>query len=383
MFATMRCDAGHDAVWMRPSRRTWKELSRMTATVSDRVSSARPTHLSVTTSGLPAKERFGFWRDLNQPGFEMSPIGERSPALDASVDIWQAGELSFADMRYLPGERHKHMISMERTDAEILVVRYFRKGGQRGLLQGEPIRLGTDEVHIYPFSNEFQFVSGDLEQVSAYVPYDAIDFDPSKTTAHRVFSAEDPVGRIVKSALHSTIGSLKACDMPASQEAASAFADVVRTSIHEEKRRSETRAMFERARSHAFRSFIRENICNPGLDCKMVCEAFAASRATIYREFAEDGGIARYIFSQRLHRAMLRLAATPIAKGDIGRVALESGFTEASHFSKAFRKTYGASVMDFLYNNNVRTAAVSHSRALTATGPGSAPFRLCEVFARN
>lgn len=351
----------------------------MTDTAPADTASPNPAQLAVATEGIPEAEQFGFWRDLNQPGFEMSPIGEHPAALDASVDIWPAGACSFADMRFLPGERHRHLIDIASSAAEVLVVRYIRKGGQHGLLDGEPVRLDTGEIHVYPFGSAFQFVSGDLEQVSAYVPFETIGYDPSSAAKHRVFGAEDPTGRVLRSALACAIDGLRRGETSAGQTAAD-FSQTLGTAINSGRRQSASRAVFEQARSHAFRSFIRENVFNPELDSKMVCEAFGASRATIYREFAEDGGIGRYILSQRLHRAMLRLASEPIARGDVGRVALSSGFKDTSHFSKVFRKAYGASAMDFLQNPEMRRETLTRSRAAAETGLWASPVRLDDIF---
>lgn len=49
------------------------------------------------------------------------------------------------------------------------------------------------------------------------------------------------------------------------------------------------------ARGMAIRSYILQNLGDPILSAERIMQKFAASRATIYREFQSDGGIARFI----------------------------------------------------------------------------------------
>lgn len=329
-----------------------------------------PTRASLCTSSVRPRDRFDFWRDLNQPGFEMIPVDEPPPALEASVAICEAGALSIADMRFLPGERHRHRIDIGRTNAETLVVRYFRKGGQHGLLNGEPVTFGTGEIHIYPYGSEFVSLTGDLEQVSAYLPFDHVGFDPARDRNHRFFQAGTPMGRAIKHALASTMNDLTTGGKDDAIGSAQAFGALIRSVLDQDRRGSHERRMHNLARSHALRAYVRANLNDPDLNSSQVCAAFAASRATIYREFEPDGGINSYILTQRLRSAMLYLVKGPVARGDIGRIALSHGFRDTGHFSRTFRQAYGASATDFV---GVRDA-VSGLSAEDVRQSGDAPW---------
>lgn len=304
-------------------------------------------HAVLCTSSVRPRDRFDFWRDLNQPGFEMIPVDEPPPALEASVAIWEAGALSIADMRFLPGERHRHRIDIGRTQTETLVVRYFRKGGQRGLLNGEPVTFGTGEVHIYPYGSEFVSLTGDLEQVSVYLPFEHVDFHPGRDRNHRCFGAATSTARAIRQALASTMDDLAAGGTDEAVGSADAFGALIHNVLDQDRRGSRERRMHNLARSHALRAYVRANLNDPDLNSAQVCNAFAASRATIYREFEPDGGINSYILTQRLRSAMLHLVKGPVERGDIGRIALSHGFRDTGHFSRTFRQAYGASATDF------------------------------------
>ncbi|PZA13937.1 AraC family transcriptional regulator [Rhodopseudomonas palustris] len=68
---------------------------------------------------------------------------------------------------------------------------------------------------------------------------------------------------------------------------------------------------------------------------------FQVSRASLYRLFGPDGGLARYVQDQRLNRA-LRLLITPGARGQrLIDLAVDLQFSGDSTFVRAFRRQFG------------------------------------------
>jgi AraC-like DNA-binding protein len=70
-----------------------------------------------------------------------------------------------------------------------------------------------------------------------------------------------------------------------------------------------------------------------------IVQAFPMSRPTLYRMFAAAGGLATYIRTCRLHEAAVMLAQSPTCV--IIDIAYGVGFSSASDFSRAFRRSYG------------------------------------------
>lgn len=70
------------------------------------------------------------------------------------------------------------------------------------------------------------------------------------------------------------------------------------------------------------------------------------SRATLYRAFDLDGGVARYIQVRRLHHARTALARRRDGVPNVAEVGYRYGFTSPSHFSRQFRQYFGYSPSD-------------------------------------
>ena len=104
---------------------------------------------------------------------------------------------------------------------------------------------------------------------------------------------------------------------------------------------------------------IRSHI-NDRLDCQRLSPAtiqaaFQVSRATLYRMFGAEGGLARYIRRCRLQEASVILVRIP--ERPIIEIAYAAGFRSASDFSRAFRRAHGMTPRDFRRQGELRKPA--------------------------
>ena len=92
----------------------------------------------------------------------------------------------------------------------------------------------------------------------------------------------------------------------------------------------------------AMLQFIEEHLSHPELGVDQLVDAFATSRAVVYRTLEDEGGIARYITRRRLERALSRLVFDQ-SDVSIGQVASSLGFSDQGYFGKLFRQHFGIS----------------------------------------
>ena len=101
----------------------------------------------------------------------------------------------------------------------------------------------------------------------------------------------------------------------------------------------------ERAERHLYLTMIKRRIAinleTDALTVEELCRHFQISRATLYRLFEADGGLAHYVREQRLHLAFRRLIS-PAAQDDrLIDLAVEMRFSSDSTFIRAFRRKFG------------------------------------------
>jgi AraC-like DNA-binding protein len=101
----------------------------------------------------------------------------------------------------------------------------------------------------------------------------------------------------------------------------------------------------ERAERHLYLAMIKrhiaQNLEGDALTTEGLCQRFQISRATLYRLFEADGGLAHYVREQRLNLAFRRLIS-PAAQDDrLIDLAVSMGFSSDSTFIRAFRRKFG------------------------------------------
>ena len=70
------------------------------------------------------------------------------------------------------------------------------------------------------------------------------------------------------------------------------------------------------------------------------------SRATLYRAFDIEGGVARYVQTRRLHHARTALARRQDGVPTVADIGYRYGFASPTHFSRQFRRHFGYSPSD-------------------------------------
>jgi AraC-like DNA-binding protein len=101
------------------------------------------------------------------------------------------------------------------------------------------------------------------------------------------------------------------------------------------RRRADDLRAFERAAA-----YIEAHLDSEDLEPSAIWKAANVSRSRLYRLFAQEGGVARYVIHQRLLRARQALA-NPDDPRTISAIAYDCGFTNVAHFARAFREAFG------------------------------------------
>jgi AraC-like DNA-binding protein len=101
-----------------------------------------------------------------------------------------------------------------------------------------------------------------------------------------------------------------------------------------------------RERGHLRRAmaYVQANLDRPSLQAADIAAAVGFSTRHLHRLFALEGTTpARYLLEQRLALCARELGHPQAAHRTVTQIAFAAGFTDAAHFSRAFRRRYGAS----------------------------------------
>lgn len=105
------------------------------------------------------------------------------------------------------------------------------------------------------------------------------------------------------------------------------------------------------------KAYIADNLGDEALSPTTVAAVLGVSRRYLYDLFAdEDMGVANWILQRRLERCRSDIENTAFSTRALSDIAFCWGFSDASHFSRAFRNCYGISPKDYRAANRVPTA---------------------------
>ena len=96
------------------------------------------------------------------------------------------------------------------------------------------------------------------------------------------------------------------------------------------------------------RRFIRINLSDPRLDCATISSESGISLRHLHHLFSKEGTtVMRWVWSERLRRIAKDLENPALAHRTISSIAFDWGYSEAAHFSRAFKSVYGVPPLQY------------------------------------
>lgn len=115
------------------------------------------------------------------------------------------------------------------------------------------------------------------------------------------------------------------------------------------------RLHLERIRRH-----VAEHLGDPGLSATSIAQAVGLSPRHVYELFADEPEpLMKWVWAQRLDRCRRDLAEPRLRARSVGEVAYAWGFSDLSHFSRAFKQRFGVSPRRFRQGGVAQSALSS------------------------
>ena len=90
------------------------------------------------------------------------------------------------------------------------------------------------------------------------------------------------------------------------------------------------------------KALVRSRLADPELGVADIARALRLSPSTLHRAWAGEAcSLSDWIWSQRLDAARRDLCEPALAARSVSEIAFSWGFSDAAHFSRAFRARFG------------------------------------------
>ncbi|KGE02826.1 AraC-like ligand-binding domain-containing protein [Pseudohaliea rubra] len=233
--------------------------------------------------------------------------------LQRDLESWRVGGLIFSHWS-LSAARHERSQAMADSGGNNwLVLRILQRGRQALIIDDRHhVTVNTDTILLTDWSMPWVCNSSDCHLFTVGIPR-------SHLSAHKLLNVKIPAlswnrntaeGLQLASMvalLWKQLPTLDAADAESVARGFVGFLDGI-LSNHPTLLRAQ---YANTSRLAAMKSLLNERLQDPELGVTTLCEQFACSRATVYRLFERDGGVAAFIQQQRLHGCM-----TELARGD-------------------------------------------------------------------
>jgi AraC-like DNA-binding protein len=303
---------------------------------------------------LPGDEQFEVFHDTTAPLFTTTPLVTvdrfRAGAVDHLVDDLVVSSVRFGEQELRRTARH---VAPGDTDWVGLVVPHRgRLSGSCGRTTRIDARPGS--VTLVDFAVPFSLRSEAAEVVMASLPRERLS-GLDRLTAEGgavTLSSDEPEG----GAVAATVAELWARLPGLSATEASVFADqlseVVGGALVDER----PGAPGAPVSLSSMKGFLHANLDDLDLGIDALRSTFHCSRSSIYRLFEPEGGVARFIREQRLHRCYRELTAPTALPRRVSEVAVRWGFENPSHFNRLFKAAFGVAPTEVVRQARTSTA---------------------------
>ncbi|MFM9925999.1 helix-turn-helix transcriptional regulator [Variovorax sp. H27-G14] len=306
-------------------------------------------HSSFSVQG-DARHSLLAWQERMSPVYDVRPVSARhqEAAFGASFARYSIDDVTFFDMRTGPNVAVRSLGRVSTQSVRDISFNLF--------LQGTPAEFsGHGREHrpgTVPLPGVPSILALDMDQPSVirsfegrmlmfFVPRALVEkvFPDAASLHGRRVDATTPLTRMLVAHLVALSRHIVGLGL---QEAGASFDTTVRllaaafsqgAGLSGDARAAVRAAVYGQVCRH-----VEAHLHDPALSPESVLQSLHLSRASVYRLFVHDGGLAAYIRARRLRMAADELVRFPhLAVQDI---AAGLGFNNASSFTRAFRRAY-------------------------------------------
>ncbi len=296
-----------------------------------------------TTEGLAPSAQFEAWRDQCSALLDMEATRPPDAGFAAAHRVWKLGTMAFSHVQAPEASFARTARHLRRDSLDHWVVGLALRGTQTFRTPAGERRVAARQPHVFSLHEPFDNHRSDIDWLTLIVARDTFPALAPAIDATACRPLEGAMAGLLAAYLESLAAQLPRmteADLPRAAEATRAM--VAACLAPGDDTIEAAREQIDRGRLAQIKTLVGRNLRSPTLGPRRLCALAGISRSQLYRLFEPIGGVAAYIQAARLREAH-RALSEPDDPRDIVRIAEETGFYDASTFSRSFRRAFGRS----------------------------------------
>lgn len=300
--------------------------------------------IEIDLSSLDPRRRRDRWQDLMST-HDIGPFEEQAPPLPATITSWHLGQIALGPARANDMRLNRSRNHIRRDQIDHYAIGVSTGGRWTGDARDRGLDAVGDSVFVLDMAQDMSVRVQQMRTVQVVIPRDLLEAAvPARNLHGKVLRGgaagllHDHILALVRrlpelttddapGVVRATIAMIAAAIGPTPDNLVAASPALDRMIL--------TRA----------RRYIEARLGDPALDPDAICAALRVSRSRLYELFEPFNGVAAYIQRRRLARVHAILAEGADSRL-IFTIAQSYGFTNAAHFSRAFRAAFGYAPRD-------------------------------------
>jgi AraC-like DNA-binding protein len=269
--------------------------------------------------------------------------------LAAQMTSYRGRNLRFAALRFSP---HSTVSAAgARVSDSRLLVALHKEGAAIVSQGGRESRIEPGDLFIVDPCRPFSIETGEIRVHSVYVQPSALRAlvpDLDSLTAMAIRCNQGP-GAMFRAAIDELVTLTPSLDEAVADRVADALPYMLALALASLERKTDRMpSHLKLLHKHRITRFVRDNLCDVGLDANMIATGVNLSPRHVYQLFADEPeSLMTWVWSERLDRCKRDLAEPTLGSRTIGEIAYNWGFSDLSHFSRSFKLRFGTTPREY------------------------------------
>ena len=296
----------------------------------------KPAFDAFNSRDYPAGSQLAAFQQMTASVYEAQALGDESNFMVETFG-YQVNDLMFTDFKCQNARFRRIQQHLQGDNKDFLVLHAQLSGEEMLQMEHGIMRLLPGNIYLRDWAYTFESQTIDMHIRGLMIPRQNLNFSHLFNVHNPIlsWSMSDPEGKFLWETWSNMFDQLANLDMTGADVMSRGFLGLLNGMM---SNGNQVQARGNSKLSEMER-YLRTQLRGE-VSIEQLCQHFHVSRATLFRQFKEHGGLKRYIDRLRLERCYSELRYANPQLVTVGEIAAGWGYNDPRAFNRKFRKQF-------------------------------------------